>query len=49
MRESKGKHVKQPDKKEGEIIYSQLAQGMEQTRHMVRNSISRASTISAKE
>ena len=49
MKESKGKHLKQPDKKEREIIYSQMAQNMEKTRNVVRNSISRASTISAEE
>ena len=49
MRDSIGKQVKQPDKKEGDIIYSQMAQSMEQTRHVVRKSISRASTISAEE
>ena len=49
MKESKGKHPKQPDKKEREVVYSQMAQSMEKTRNMVRNSISRASTISAEE
>ena len=49
MKESKGKHPKQPDKKEGEATYSQMAQDMERTRNVVRNSISRASTISAEE
>ena len=49
MKESKGKHLKQPDKKEREIIYSQMAQNMEKTRNVVRNSISQASTISAEE
>ena len=49
MKESKGKHPKQPDEKEREITYSQMAQNMEKTRSVVRNSISRASTISAEE
>ena len=49
MKESKGKHPKQPDEKEREVIYSQMAQNMERTRTVVRNSISRASTISAEE
>ena len=49
MKESKGKHPKQPDKKEREVTYSQMAQDMERTRNVVRNSISRASTISAEE
>ena len=49
MKESKGKHPEQPDKKEREIIYSQMAHNMEKTRNVVRNSISRASTISAEE
>ena len=49
MKESKGKHLKQPDEKEREVAYSQMAQNMERTRTVVRNSISRASTISAEE
>ena len=49
MKESKGKHPKQPDEKEREITYSQMAQNMEKTRTVVRNSTSRASTISAEE
>ena len=49
MKESKGKHPKQPDEKEREITYSQMAQNMEKTRTVVRNSISRASTTSAEE
>ena len=40
IKESKGKHPKQPDKKEREVIYSQMAQNMEKTRDTVRNSIS---------
>ena len=49
MKESKGKRLKQPDKKEREIIYSQMAQNTEKTRNVVRNSISQVSTISAEE
>ena len=49
MKESKGKHLEQPDEKEREDAYSQMAQNMERTRTLVRNSISRASTISAEE
>ena len=48
MKESKGKHPKQPDE-EREVAYSQMAQNMERTRKVVRNSISSASTISAEE
>ena len=49
MKESKGKHLKQLDSKEREVVYSQIAQNMEQTRNVVRNSISQASTISGEE
>ena len=49
MKESKGKHPKQPDEKEREVVYAQMAQNMEKTRNVIRNSISRASTISAEE
>ena len=49
MKESKGKHLQQPGEKEREVTYSQMAQNMERTRTVVRNSISRASTISAEE
>ena len=49
MKESKGKHPKQPDKKKREATYSQMAQNMERIRNVVRNSISEASTISAEE
>ena len=49
MKESKGKHPKQPDRKEKEDAYFQMAQNMERTRNVVRNSISRASNISAEE
>ena len=49
MKESKGKHPKQPNREEREVVYSQIAQNMEETRNVVRNSISQASTISAEE
>ena len=49
MKENKGKHPKQPNRDEKEVVYSQIAQNMEKTRNVVRNSISRASTISAEE
>ena len=49
MKESKGKHPKQPSREEREVVYSQIAQNMEKTRNVVRSSISRASTISAEE
>ena len=40
MKESKGKHPKQPDKEEREVVYSQIAQNMEKMRNVVRSSIS---------
>ena len=49
MKESKGKHPKQPSKDKREVVYSQIAQNTEKARNVVRNSISRASTISAEE
>ena len=49
MKESKGKYHKQPDEEERKAAYSQMVQNMERTRTVVRNSISRASTISAEE
>ena len=49
LKESKGKHLKQQDEKEREAAYSQMAQNIERTRAVVRKSISRVSTISAKE
>ena len=49
MKQSKGKHIKQPDKEEREVVYSQIAQNMEKMRNVVRSSISQASTISAEE
>ena len=47
MKQSKGKQHKQPEKKEREVVYSQIAQNMEKTWNVVRSSISHASTISA--
>ena len=49
MKESKGKYHKQPDEEERKAAYSQMVQNMEKMRTVVRNSISRASTISAEE
>ena len=49
MKESKVKYHNQPDEEERKAAYSQMAQNMEKTRTVVRNSISRASTISAEE
>ena len=49
MTESKGKHPKPPNRDEREVVYSQIGQNMEKTRNVVRNSINRASTISAEE
>ena len=40
MKQSKGKHPKQPDKEEREAVYSQIAQDMEKMRNVVRGSIS---------
>ena len=40
MKESKGKHPQQPSRDEREVIYSQIAQNMEKTRNVARNSIS---------
>ena len=49
LKESKKKNHKQQVEEEREAAYSQMAQNVERTRAMVRNSISRASTISAEE
>ena len=49
MKESKEKHCKQQDKEERDATYSQMVQDVERTRVMVRNSMSRASTISAED
>ena len=40
MKESKGKHPKQPYREERDVVYSQIAQNMEETRNVIRNSIS---------
>ena len=47
MKESKGKH--QQTQKERDAVYAQMLQNLERTGAVVRNSISRASTISAEE
>ena len=49
MKESKEKHQRQQDTEEGDATYSQMAQDVERTRIIVRNSVSRASTISAED
>ena len=49
LKESKGKCQKQQVEEERDAAYSQMAQNVERTRAMVRNSISRVSTISAEE
>ena len=48
LKESKGKHPKQ-QAEEKDVTYSQLAKDIEKTRALVRNSVSRASTVSAEE
>ena len=49
MKESKEKYHKQQVEEERDTAYSQLVQNVERTRAMVRNSISRASTVSAED
>ena len=49
MRENKGKYQKQQAKEERGATYAQMVQNVERTRTMVRNTVSRASTISAEE
>ena len=49
LEQSKSKQPKQPNKEEGEVVYSQIAQDMEKTRDVVQRSMTRASTISAEE
>ena len=49
MKQHFGKQPKQPDQKERENVYSQIAQDMEKTRDVVQRSMSHASTISAEE
>ena len=49
MKESKVKHHNQQAQEERDATYAQIVQNLEKTRAMVRNSVSRASTISAEE
>ena len=49
LKERKKQQLKQPNKEESKIVYSQIAQDMEKTRDVVQRSMSRASTISAEE
>ena len=49
MKESKEKQHSQQTQEERDAVYAQMLQNLERTRVAVRNSISRASTISAKE
>ena len=49
MKESKEKCCNQQAQKEGDATYAQMVQNLKKTRAMVRNSVSRASTISAEE
>ena len=49
MKESKEKCHNQQAQEERDAIYAQLVQNLEKTRAVVRNSVSRASTISAEE
>ena len=49
MKKSKEKHCEQQSQEEKDVIYAQMVQNLEKTRAIVRNSISRASTISAEE
>ena len=47
MKESKERHHIQQDQEERDATYAQMAQNLEKTRVIVRNTVSRASTISA--
>ena len=49
IKESKEKYHKQQAEEERDTAYAQMVQNVEKTRAMVRNSVSRASTISAEE
>ena len=49
MKESKEKYNKQQAEEERDAAYAQMVQNVEKTRAMVRNSVSRASTISAED
>ena len=47
MKESKEKHCNEQAQEERDAAYAQMVQSLEKTRAMVRNSVSRASIISA--
>ena len=49
MKESKEKHHNQQGQEERDAIYAQMVQNLEKMRAVLRNSVSRASTISAEE
>ena len=49
MKKSKEKQCKQQVQEEKDAIYAQMTQNLEKTRAIERNSVSRASTISAEE
>ena len=49
MKDSKEKHHNQQAQEERDATYVQMVQKLEKTRAIVRNSVSRASTISAEE
>ena len=49
MKDGKEKYHKQQIEEERDAAYAQMIQNVEKTRAMVRNSVSRASTISAEE
>ena len=49
MKVTKEKHHRQQIEEERDAAYAQMVQSVEKTRAMVRNSVSRASTISAEE
>ena len=49
MKESKEKHSVQQIQEERDATYAQMVQSLEKIRAMVRNSVSRASTISVEE
>ena len=49
MKENKGKYHKQQAEEERDATHAQMVQNVEKTRAMVRNTVSRASTISAEE
>ena len=49
MKVSKEKHCQQQAQEEKDAIYAQMVQNLEKTKAIVRNSVSRASTISAEE